>query len=315
MQRKNIFLGILILIIIVSLYFVNFKDGNSDSRDNLQNNTEYPESNYHETKKNNEMEKNSESEKSGETEKNEDFLNYAEKFAFIEGKDGWFYTFTINTNGKHFYNGYNLKYKTMEGYNVLFYQHGKIVDRMPAHPTLAVSEKKKNGVSEREEILKISEYFDEKQFNRKITINDLSDLKLENFEKKQITELYNSAFKLKFDSSLIDGVKAYPGEIRTINLNNETQVIVGILNTRSSIEAVRIDVLYSNGSYLSDLTDSKKTTEQKTLTNNFKKIEQKVIEKQTLKIEEYFNLDEEIYDKIFQIIESFSISSKEINEE
>lgn len=95
--------------------------------------------------------------------------------------DGWIYLFEINyqnnVNDKKLYifDGYNLKYDKLDGYYipVIDSTTGKEVDRViPNYITLGISEKYK------EDIKKISDFFNEKQFTNKITLKDLNSLNI-----------------------------------------------------------------------------------------------------------------------------------------
>lgn len=236
------------------------------------------------------------------------------KKTVIEGTDGWYYTFAINNFKKdnkiittNFYNGYNLKYEKMEDCNMIVYDDatGEVLRRIPTFPTFASSEKTKNGVRERDEIKAINQYFDEKQFNKEITIDNLYDLKTENFSKKQILDLYNKTIKKEAFNGFSDfNLNAY--EFKKIEINKNYTINMGILSERIGVIALRIDILYNNGKYLSDLVEKKKASlEQIEIYNNFKKIEKQFVDTQNINIREEFDLNDKIYDEIFKVIESF----------
>lgn len=236
---------------------------------------------------------------------------YGQKYSYIEGEDGWYYFFCINIlddagTTANFYDGINLKYKSMDEYNVLVYDEvtGELKKKIATTPSFRSSEKIKNGVQERDEILKVDSYFDEKQFNRVITEEDLKDLKLENFNKEQIIELYNMAIEAKLKTER----KAFyiPSfELKQKSLSDGSVINMGLYTETTGMIAMRIDIIYDDV-YLSDLVQSNKASkEQIELYDNLRLISDKFIETQDVRVKKYFQFDGEIYDRVFEIIETF----------
>lgn len=93
-----------------------------------------------------------------------------EKMSIIDQSDGWYYYFMITSiageESLNTFGGCNLKYTELDGYNITISdQDGKIISELPSQPTLAISDKSKDGVKERDEVRIIDDYFDNKGFN------------------------------------------------------------------------------------------------------------------------------------------------------
>lgn len=210
-----------------------------------------------------------------------------ERMYVVSKEDGWYYyfkTILIDNTTRNFFNGCNLKYETMEDYNILVYnEEKKIIGRISTYPTLGVSEKSKNGIMERDEVLKIDSYFDKKQFNKKITSEDLSDLELYNFSSEEIINLYNNTQDLEYLEELAK-IKLDECTITSEKNTSDYTINIGILLNTDIFKGVWLDILYEDGAYLSDLVNSNKaTTKQKELYSNFKEIEKYIIENNNIK--------------------------------
>lgn len=229
--------------------------------------------------------------------------NYAEKIGVDESDDGWVYYFLINTinNGKatkNFYQGCSLKFSELDNYNIT-YEDGDKTFMIKTHPSLAVSNNSKNGVKEKDEIIVIDNFFDKKNFTREINEKDLNELELNNFSKEHVVKMFNLAYQDQFtkENSLLHGVK----ECSIINdeLKDGYKINVGYLFQKRGLMAIRIDIVYDNGTYLLDLIkDNKASKQQKDLYNSFKKIEKNILETQNF---EYLKtLDGSIYERIYE---------------
>ena len=250
-------------------------------------------------------------------EENQDAIkSYAERIGIIKGEDGWYYQFLTTTynNGEddtnNFFSGCNLKYSELDDYYVPVYsEDGEVIDKWPSIPRLTASQKSINGVTESEESDMIDDYFDEMQFGRAIDINDLDDLDLYHFDKKFIVDLYNKAYNSEYDKT----ITKFNLKGCSINSDEEGEDYkdgykynIGVMHLRRGIGVIRIDLLYSDGTYLSDLVeDGKATNKQKEIYENFKKIEDYIVENQEVNIRDVFNLDDEVYIRLYNIIEKF----------
>ena len=227
---------------------------------------------------------------------------YAEKIGTYQTEDGWIYYFLINTlnNGKttqNFYQGCSLKYSELDEYGIT-YEDGDTFT-IKSYPTLAVSNKSKNGIKEKDEILTIDNYFNDKNFKREITEKDLDTLNLNNFSKKQVVKMYNLAYNDSFtkDNFKLQGAK----ECYIISdLNKDGYKInIGYLFQKRGIMALRIDLLYEDGTYLIDMINNGMASDnQIKLYNNFKKIEKDIIKNQNF--DSIKNYDGDIYERIYK---------------
>ena len=283
MKRNYIILGFILLLVLggVSIWFINKTDGNNNEKDFF--------------------------------EENKDAINnYAERIGIIEGEDGWYYQFLTTTyeNGEddtnNFFSGCNLKYSELDNYYVPVYsEDGELIDKWSSIPRLSASQKSINGVTEAEEVEIIDNFFDEKQFRREITVEDLEDLELNNFDKEFIVELFNNAYNTDFDKT-ITKFNLSGCSIQSDTEKDGYKYNIGVMHVRRGIGVIRIDLLYSDGTYLSDLIeDGSATNEQKEIYDNFKKIEDYIVENQEVNIRDVFNLDDEVYIRLYNIIEKF----------
>ena len=290
MKRNYIIMGFVILIIAggLTIWFVN------KQKDNSQNNNEDNNQNNNEVIDDNEGVLDPEA-----------YKKYAEKIVVVEGDNAWYYQFLINSlddgeNTKNFFTGCNLKYakfKDIEGY--------ENIGNNNQYPSLAISDKSTNGVTEEEEVLLINDYFDQKQFRKEITIKDLDELTLYNFDKSLIVDLFNKTYNSNFDKT-ISKFSIKGCSIQSDEEKDGYKYNIGVMHLRRGIGAIRIDLLYNDGTYLSELIENKKATnEQKEIYNNFQKIEEYIVENQEVNIRDEFDLNKDVYNRLFDIIETF----------
>ena len=244
-------------------------------------------------------------------EENKDAIeNYAEKIAIVEGDDAWYYQFLITTfdNGEttnNFFNGCSLKYSKLDDYYVPVTENGKVVEKIIVHPNLVASQKSVNNVTEASEVVLIDDFFDQKQFKKEITTNDLDELTLYNFDKNLIVDLFNKTYNSNFDKT-ITKFNLAGCSIQSDGEKDGYKYNIGVMHLRRGIGAIRIDLLYNDGTYLSELIENKKATnEQKEIYNNFQKIEEYIVENQEVNIRDEFDLNKDVYNRLFDIIETF----------
>ncbi|MFR5856608.1 MAG: hypothetical protein ACLUFU_02215 [Bacilli bacterium] len=244
-------------------------------------------------------------------EENKDAIeNYAEKIAIVEGDDAWYYQFLITTfdNGEttnNFFNGCSLKYSKLDDYYVPVTENGKVVEKIIVHPNLVASQKSVNNVTEASEVVLIDDFFDQKQFKKEITTNDLDELTLYNFDKNLIVDLFNKTYNSNFDKT-ITKFNLAGCSIQSDGEKDGYKYNIGVMHLRRGIGAIRIDLLYNDGTYLSELIENKKASnEQKEIYKNFKKIEEYIVENQEVNIRDEFDLNKDVYNRLFDIIEKF----------
>lgn len=231
--------------------------------------------------------------------------DYAERMAYIEKKNGWYFYMYENNFKELFFDGCNLKYPNLKGYYINIYTDKTetvIYEKIPTFATLSTSDFIKNNKLERDEVVEIDNFFNEKQFNRKVEEIDLNDLNLENFDKKDILTLYNTLQDKNY-SDYLTKFKLSECKILEDNFDSGYKLNVGILAERKGIAVVRIDIVYNDNQYLSDLVQNDKATNsQKEIFNNFKKIEQYIVSNQEIDIQDNFDLTDDIYLRLFSVL-------------
>ena len=280
MKRNYIILGFAILIVLIGsiIWFINRPEENNDKKDIF--------------------------------EENENAIkNYGEKLAIVEGDNGWYYQFLIapsiaDGDTNNFLIGCNLKYSNFG--DVPGYED---VDNPDSYPSITHSQKSTNGITESEESDIIDDYFDERQFQRAIDINDLDELDIYNFDKEFIVDLFNKAYNSEYDKTITKF------NLKGCSINSDEdgddyidgyKYNIGVMHLRRGIGVIRIDLLYSDGTYLSDLIeDGSATNEQKEIYDNFKRIEDYIVENQEVNIRDVFDLSDDVYIRLYNIIEKF----------
>ncbi len=185
----------------------------------------------------------------------------------------------------YIFDGYNLKYKELEGYYVpvVNKETGEILDKVkPNYVTLSISEVYKN------DIKKIHDFFNKNQFNEEIDIKDLDGLDVEIASKEYLVDLFNRAISSE--------LKTAPGNyynnsfISTVNVKSTDSEIPGkwqisYLLDYGFIYDVNIEFIDSNGNYLSDIAQSKNISNiEATMFNTIQKIESDIVQQQKIKI-------------------------------
>lgn len=234
---------------------------------------------------------------------------YLNKESVIQYNDEWFYSFMINKTNEetnHFFDGCNLKYKQLDNYGVTYIENGEIVDITPAHPTLSVSQIERNGIREGEEVRVINAYFNKAQFKEAISENEIVNWKIENFDKNLLVELFNQTISKKY-SDKVGPYKMETCSIQIDRLNNDYRWNIGVMSILGNIKAVRLDIKYSDGTYLSDkIKNHTATDEQVKLYESFDEIEEYMVKEQKINIKEKFpQYKGEYYDRLQVIVDTF----------
>ena len=160
-----------------------------------------------------------------------------------------------------------------------------------------------------DDVSNIDDFFDERQFGRAIDINDLDELDIYNFDKEFIVDLFNKAYNSEYDKTITQF------NLKGCSINSDEdgddyidgyKYNIGVMHLRRGIGVIRIDLLYSDGTYLSDLIeDGSATNEQKEIYDNFKRIEDYIVENQEVNIRDVFDLSDDVYIRLYNIIEKF----------
>lgn len=225
--------------------------------------------------------------------------------------DEWYYFFqNISLDGKkvdtHFYDGCNLKHSTLDDYGVqIKNENGEIVEIMEDIPSLSISQKYTNNQREGLEIVLIDEFFDKNKYNDVIIEEDLEDLKVYNIDKDILLRIFNKSIQQKFDNSMGKYIMG-TCEYKTEEFKDGYKWNIGLVTMSGYIKAIRLDIIYSDGSYLSDLVkENKADKHQKEIFNNFDKIEEYIVnEQKTDAMNEYIELQGKEYIRLQTILDS-----------
>ena len=230
-----------------------------------------------------------------------DGLSYVSKCVYVDKQDGWFDYFCIelskkdktkssvdgnyefNQDTNYIFDGINLKYQTIENHYIPIYDKtNKEVDKVDApYPSLSVS------ATYRDEIKRINTFFSNKKFTKKITVEDLKDLQLDKIDKETLVNLFNMAYEK--DPIELGKYINLPSILVTSSIsNNGYQFQVGYFAEYGNITKINIEVIYDDGTYLSDLiSNGDSTNEQEELYKKINSIENSVISNQNFDISQY----------------------------
>lgn len=248
-----------------------------------------------------------------EREKIAETVVFKEAYKYIN--DGWYYY--INTKkweekaGEYSYNYYfsgcNVKYETLDD------NYGMYIDpdnsennyKIPiSPPTINTSYRSKNGImTEETERRALNSFLQDRAWNRKITVEDLSEVEFVNFDKNDIVWLWNDLY----DKEYIKDAGLY-ASLGSCTLRKEKKdknyYQVGVYFSFGFIKDVRIDYVDQNGKYLTDKAKSAMSTEEVQIYDNIKLIEKEIVEKGSFDVEEKFKdlKNDANYEQIFILL-------------
>lgn len=235
-------------------------------------------------------------------------LPYVSKCVYVDKEDGWFDYFCIelskkdeakksvdgnyefNQDTNYIFDGINLKYQTLDDHYIPIYDKtNKEVDKVDApYPSLSVS------ATYRDEMKRINTFFNNKKFAEKITGEDLKDLQLDKIDKETLVNLFNMAYE-KDPIELGEYINIPSISIKSSILNNDYQFQVGYFAEYGNIIKINIEVLYEDGTYLSDLiSNDDSTNEQDELYKKLNNIEDFIIYNQKFDISKYSGYNKEL---------------------
>ncbi len=244
------------------------------------------------------------------------YPKFVSKCVTTDSDDGWFYYFCIqypkkNKNTKevknnyqkdnafsYVFDGFNIKYKKIDGYYIPIYDESgtEVGNIEPAVPSLSVSSQMRN------EIKKINDFFMKEDFNRIISEDDLDELELEFIDKSLLVTMFNNAYN-KEPIDLGVWVNLPQVEIVKSEKIDNYYFNIGYYVEYGNLQKVNIDLLYEDGSYLSDLVKNKKASEDKVNEyNEFKKIEEYIIKNQTFDLSNYKKLDLKHFEELKKLL-------------
>lgn len=201
------------------------------------------------------------------------------KCAVEEGEDGWVYYFCCDYDkGKdipytYYYNGFNLKHKSIEGYAIdIRDTDGNVISQAQASMPILVLNSAFDA-----DLATIDTYFEKKLPTDVITGDDLS---LNDLDKEQVIRLFNKAIL----SDRVEAGKYYNlPEAEVVQGENSDGYYwqVGYLSVHGQLVSVDIELIYGGDIHLSDIVAAGNADEsQKELERVICDIEDKIVEEQ-----------------------------------
>lgn len=200
------------------------------------------------------------------------------KIYIEERGDGWIYvseyTYAGDTN-YYEYDAYNLKYKYINGYDLLIYDAetnevvGSSTTVLPYLSLLPEAEA---------DVINIQEFFEENKISATITMADLNELNLNYLDKEDVLNLFN---KTIVQEPQPEGKNSGIPEFNMVQSKMVDDYIWqgAYFNCHGNIVAFRIELIYKDDKYLSDLIeDGTANAEQKLIYDKYKEIERNIRE-------------------------------------
>ena len=195
-------------------------------------------------------------------EDNEIKVFYVKKGSYKDMGDNWIYFFDIldykdNDNDYYVFDGYNLKYMYLEDYSIKMVdaERNEVSDKIVSEtPILARSD------IFGDEVVRINEYFNKRQFRDKISEKDITDLETSHFSKNLIIELFNNA--IESEAKTKPGKYILYSHLGKVRLNSTVEKYEGeweitYINDFGTLSYVTVDMKLKDGSYLSDKQEYK----------------------------------------------------------
>jgi hypothetical protein len=195
-------------------------------------------------------------------EDNEIKVSYVKKGSYKDMGDNWIYFFDIldykdNDNDYYVFDGYNLKYMYLEDYSIKMVdaERNEVSDKIVSEtPILARSD------IFGDEVVRINEYFNKRQFRDKISEKDITDLETSHFSKNLIIELFNNA--IESEAKTKPGKYILYSHLGKVRLNSTVEKYEGeweitYINDFGTLSYVTVDMKLKDGSYLSDKQEYK----------------------------------------------------------
>lgn len=204
-------------------------------------------------------------------------------------EDNWIYCFKINYSDNkttYIFNGYNLKYKELPGYSIPVKdkETGEVIEKIkPEYITLINSEKYGK------ELIDIRDYFNKKQFNSSISVDDIQDLNITVVNKDYLVDIFNKAIlspKEKNDGKYANapffGVETKESNIE--NINGKWQVAYLLRN--GDIYDINIEFIEEQkNNTLSEDSTFKSSENYNKLSSTLNEIENEMIKNQSFNID------------------------------
>ena len=233
--------------------------------------------------------------KQGEEISKRKYLNPG-RVSSIEKEDGWVCSFEIsygNEKKDYSYNCFNIKHQDIVGFNYYEYDSIKksyfVSNEVPCYS---------NNVEYQSDILKVSEYFYMKQFDTKITINDLKELELNKINKEDIVKLFNETLDQELITkygNLIEnyGYDKWVYEYKSYDANI-TYIIGYYIDDYGYIRNVYLDFKVGNDKAANLISKKVLTKNQIALYNKLQEVKDYILKNQKFAIPKKYDNDKNI---------------------
>lgn len=208
-----------------------------------------------------------------------------------------------------FFDIVNLKHQNIEGfYTPMTDKNGKEIGKIDTvMPSYVQSSKYGKATS------KISDFFTEKKFSHKITVDDLKDLSNIPVEKEDLVYLYNKAIE-KIPASDYSFPHIKDSNLMIKQLSNGDKLQFAYISDYMNIGVCNLEYIYKDGSYLSDIVKEKKgSQEQNALQESLDKIEKDLISTQN--VDKISSLSTDDYDAALKELLNVSLGNQRIEDE
>lgn len=203
-----------------------------------------------------------------------------------------------------FFDIVNLKYQHIDGfYTPMIDNNGKEIGKIDTvMPSYIQSSKYGKATS------KIGEFFTEKKFTHKITVEDLKELSDIPVKKEDLVYLYNEAIE-KIPASDYSFPHIKDSNLMMKQLNNGDKLQFSYISGYMDIGICNLEYIYKNGTYLSDLVKEQNASkDQIALQERIEKIEDNLLKTQD--IDKINSLGSEDYDVALKELLNVSLGNQ-----
>lgn len=226
---------------------------------------------------------------------------FIDQYASITKENGWIFQLIIesmeqdeNNNRSFHFDGTNMKHQSLEGIHMAVKdENGNEVGQGKVKiPHYSYVEAYRN------ELDKINSYFEQKNWKEKITIEDLSDLELEYFEKEDIVAVFHLAIQDETYKNQFGPYNIVESDCIQKKLSNGATLQLSFFNNYGYVRELNIEYLFPDGSYLSDKVVHKNANDLEVQAQLYlDRIEQEFLKTQTIQLTDVKSVDSNIQDE------------------
>lgn len=242
---------------------------------------------------------------------------YHSQGSVIECNDGWFlfveHTYNIAdktiTDKSFNLDAVNLKYNNLNDFQILCYdsETQKVIDRIrPEVSYLSMNPEYKLMLNQNIDVFK------NRKMSSDLTNAELPNINSEMFTKDDIVNVYNKAIE-RGDLNFGKYGNISESGLKRDNELNGYMWQVGYFVIYGNIEAVNIELVNADGSYLSDINLKNLSTEQKELIEIINNLEKNILEKQSfidLSIEDCYDNYSVDINRLFMLLNKIEEENK-----